>query len=316
MDFKATALIVPIALSLVAVSAVNGSQSEDDTDVSIGVVDACDVTIPSFQAPNGGVLGRNGTGAFQASILNNGSYANTTVNASLKLSYLKQVTNQTLQNPETLNLTNISERYGENISTPSKEYIKNLTDPNGTVEYNFTALSNSTRIFIGNLEFEKEVNLSAVQDQTDSFSLKRDFDNFTRTVGLSPSNRRAQYIKFFYAAPRYPFGEYRATLNLDYRCLAFNSSSGRQDRFIFKQKNETVDFNIVRASGGISEVGNQSTNQTLPRDANRTGGRSNQTIPEDANRTGEESDQTVQGDGPNPGQTPRPELRTSLNSSQ
>ena len=312
MDFKATALIVPLVLSLVAVSAVDGSQSEDDADVSIGVIGACDVIIPSFQAPNGGFLGRNGTGVFQASILNNGSYANTTVNASLELSYLKQVTNQTLQNPETLNLTNISERYDENISTPSKNYIENLTDPSGTAEYNFSALSDSTRIFLDSLEFKRDVNLSVVQDQTDVFSLKRDFDNFTSTVGLSPGNRRAQYIKLFYAAPRYPFGEYEATLNLDYRCLAFNSSSGRQDRFIFKEENKTVDFNIVRASGGISEVGNQTTNQTLPRDANRTGGRSNQTIPEDANRTGEESDQTVEGDGPNPGQTPRPELRNQL----
>ncbi len=292
MDFKATALIVPLVLSLVAVSAVNGSQSEDDADVSIGVVGACDVVIPSFQAPNGGFLGRNSTGVFQASILNNGSYANTTVNASLKVSYLKQVTNQTLQNPDTLNLTNISERYDENISTPSKNYIENLTDQNGTAEYNFSALSNSTRIFLDSLEFKRDVNLSVVQDQTDGFSLKRDFDNFTSTVGLSPGNRRAQYIKFFYAAPEYPLGEYEATLNLDYRCLAFNSSSGRQNRPIFKEENKTVDFNIVKPTGGISNVGNQSTNRTLP---------------QDVNRTGEESDQQLEGNNPNPGTTPQPE---------
>lgn len=292
MKIKAVFLGLGLIISASAALGVNVSEQADRSNVSVGVAPSCDIDIKTFEAPNNGFLGRNSTGVFQASMLNNGSYSNNTLNASLEINHLEDVTNETLRSPDALNLSNISNRYSENISSKSKTYIDDLADPNGTTEYNFSALSNSTKIFIDTLEVRREINLSLVQNQTANFSIKRDLDNFTRDVGLDAANRRAQYIKFFYAAPEYPLGAYEATLNIDYRCLAFDPSSGRQTRPISKQDNKTIDFSIVEASGGVNDSANQSSNQT---------------VPQDVNRTGEESDQQIQGNNQNPGQTPEPE---------
>lgn len=281
-----------------AAAATNGT-GQDDSEVSVTIVSACGVSITGFEAPNGGYLGRNGTGSFESLIVNNGSFPQTSLNASMEISFERNVTNQTLADPDRLNLTNLSSRY--QLSNSSENYISNLSSSNRSItSFNFSKLSNSTKDFINELELPRKLNLSLQQNLSEGYQVKRDYDNFTRNVSTVPANRSVRYIKFFDAIDEYPYHEYNATLNVDYMCRAFNASSGNQSRVIDKDENgddftfikETIDFSIIRASGGVSSGGNQTTNET---------------IPEDVNRTGESSNQSLEGDNNNPGSTPQPE---------
>lgn len=283
---------------LLATAATNGTP-QDDSEVSVTIISACTVNIADFEAPNGGYLGRNGTGSFESRIVNNGSYPQTSLNASMEISFERNVTNQTLANPDRLNLTNLSRRY--QLSNSTENYISNLSSSNESItSFNFSKFSNSSKDFINELTLPRKINLSLQQNISQGYQVKRDYDNFTRNVSTSPANRSVNYVKFFDAIDEYPYHEYNATLNVDYLCKAFNTSEGNQSRVIDKNENgvdftfvkETIDFSIIRASGGVSSGGNQTTNET---------------IPQDVNRTGESSNQSLEGDNDNPGRTPEPE---------
>lgn len=296
MERKALLISLVMITCLVAAAAVNNSTAEDDSEVSITVVSACSVSIPSFEAPNGGFLGRNGTGPFEARIVNNGSFSSTSLNASMEMDYMRNITNTTLKDPEYLNLSDVQEEYRSNFSNETLNYTSDLENLS---EFEFSEFSNDTQDFVNRLQVPAEINLTKQENITGNYSKMRDFDNFTANLSTNAANRSTNYVKLFAAEPRYPYGEYNATINVDYMCRVFNSTSGETNRIIDEEdgeditfRNKTIDFSIVRASGGVAEEGDQSTDETLPRDVDEFG---------------ETSDQTVEGDSPNPGQTPRPE---------
>lgn len=70
---------------------------------------------------------------------------------------------------------------------------------------------------------------------------------------------------------------------------------------------EHVTFSVVNASGGVSEDGNESTNETIVSDVNHTSTEdTNETLQQEANQTGE-TGQNVEGDNDQAGVTPEPE---------
>lgn len=88
-------------------------------------------------------------------------------------------------------------------------------------------------------------------------------------------------------------------LNTTLDCSStFNQSASCNTTFSFFSNFKVFgNFEIVDAigeeSGGVNDIGNQSTNQTIPEDVNRSGD--------------QETNQTVSGDNDNPGQTETPE---------
>lgn len=216
-DKSVAVLIIVCCLSFSTLGATSSSNST----VELTIISGCGTAIKSFEAPKGGKLGRNETGSFEAEIVNNGTFADTTVNASLNISYM---VNNTINNSE-LNTSNSS--INNSINSTRKESIK------------------------------KHLNLSLQQNISDGYQVKRDYDNFTRKVDISSGNNTANYIKFFDAIPEYPYGRYNATLNVDFSCRIFEPSSNDTTRIIDEGQNgnditfisETVPFNIVRASG-------------------------------------------------------------------
>ncbi|MFB6245360.1 MAG: hypothetical protein ABEJ03_03350 [Candidatus Nanohaloarchaea archaeon] len=170
---------------------------------------------------------------------------------------------------------------------------------------------------------EKEyLNLSLQQDIYDSYNPLVDYGNYTENLSIIGPESRDEYAKLFSAVDEYDLRTYNATLYMNTTC------SGFADYTIEKSFNVTDQLTIVNSSGGVSEIGNRTTNrtfpanvtelgqeetpqtipgnatrygnattnQTLPRNVNRTGGRSNLTVPRDANRTGGRSNRTVPQD--------------------
>ena len=165
-DKSVAVLIVVCCLSFSTLGATSSSNST----VELTIISGCGTAIKSFEPPKGGKLGRNETGSFEAEIVNNGTFADTTVNASLNISYM---VNNSINNSK-LNTTNSS--INDSINSTRKESIK------------------------------KYLNLSLQQNISDEYEVKRDYDNFTRQVDISSANNTANYIKFFDAIPEYPYG--------------------------------------------------------------------------------------------------------------
>lgn len=108
-------------------------------------------------------------------------------------------------------------------------------------------------------------------------------------------------------------GWYTGRSNLTTECydVYTNNTTGVTEKNYSKIINYSrfayVNFKLINASGGVSNKGNQSTNQTVQSNVSEYDDEtSNQTVEQEANRTGEEG-QTVEGDNAQPGQTPVPE---------
>lgn len=132
------------------------------------------------------------------------------------------------------------------------------------------------------------LNLSLQQNLYDDYEPMADYENYSETVAVTGDDSYAEYAKFFTAVDEYDFGRYNATVHLDYSCQLSPTET------LEGEENDTDILSIVESEGGVTDIGNQTTDQTFPADVEQLGE--------------EETNETIEGDDPDvPGESPDPQ---------